>query len=138
MTEFLGRVFFSAIFILSGVMKLMTASADAPVLAYMGAKIENALSKAGLDLDLKPHYLYLLYAACLLEIAGGLLVVMRSSLGPKLLMLFLLSVTPIMHNFWDYQTEEEMQPEMINFMKNLSMFGALLVFSSMKRKVKRD
>ncbi len=42
-----------------------------------------------------------------------------------LVALFLLFVTPVMHDFWEVEEEEKMQ-EMTSFMKNVALFGAVL------------
>ena len=58
---------------------------------------------------------------------GSILILFNFRFGGSLLALFLLGVTPVMHNFWDYEGKEQFT-EMIMFMKNLSMFGACLMF----------
>ena len=72
--------------------------------------------------------------ATLMELAGAALFVADFALGAKLLMLFILLVTPIMHPFWaaypDAHTERAV--DMIMFFKNASLFGALLVYLEMK------
>ena len=46
------------------------------------------------------------------------------------LAVFLLVVTPIMHNFWGVPSRQQEQ-EMIHFLKNLTMLGAALLFLAM-------
>ena len=76
----------------------------------------------------------LVLVATLMELAGAALFVADFALGAKLLMLFILLVTPIMHPFWaaypDAHTERAV--DMIMFFKNASLFGALLVYLEMK------
>jgi uncharacterized membrane protein YphA (DoxX/SURF4 family) len=44
------------------------------------------------------------------------------------LLVFLLPVTFIMHNFWSIDDEMARMGEMINFMKNWALTGSLLMF----------
>ena len=41
---------------------------------------------------------------------------------------FFLSVTPVMHDFWNAESEEERQQERIQFLKNGALLGAALAF----------
>jgi len=49
----------------------------------------------------------------------------RPHIGVWAVALFLIPVTVIMHNFWALEGHEQ-QEQTIQFMKNLSMFGAML------------
>lgn len=48
-------------------------------------------------------------------------------IGAGLIAVFLLGVTPVMHDFWIHEDPEERQNEMISFEKNTAMFGAALL-----------
>jgi putative oxidoreductase len=65
----------------------------------------------------------------LLLLAGGLSILLglRPSLGVAALALFYLGVTPVMHNFWAVGPEQK-QHDLINFMKNVALLGAALMF----------
>lgn len=64
---------------------------------------------------------------------GGILFLFGSSLGAYLLLIFLAVVTPIMHDFYNYDIDSrEYVTEFIQFLKNLSLFGALVFFLGMK------
>jgi putative oxidoreductase len=72
----------------------------------------------------------LLVAAIGVEIVGGLLIMagLKTRSGAALLIIFLLIVSPIFHGFWEYKPDDaQFQEQMTNFMKNLSILGALLI-----------
>jgi putative oxidoreductase len=61
---------------------------------------------------------------------GGLSVLLGyyARVGSLLLIVFLVLVTPIFHNFWAYEaTDAQHQMQMINFMKNTGLAGGLLM-----------
>lgn len=62
---------------------------------------------------------------------GGLSIVLgyRARIGAWLIVLFLVAVTPLMHNFWAVSDPMMRQVQMIMFMKNLSMMGGALLIS---------
>lgn len=70
----------------------------------------------------------LLAAATVVLIAGGLSVVLGfyTQWGATLLMIFLLIVTPIFHDFWT-MTGQERQMQQGHFLSNLAKFGGLLM-----------
>ena len=108
---FIGRVLLSAIFILSGVAKLLDFQGTA---AYMASK----------GMTMVPLFLY---AAALIQIVGGLSLLLgfKTRFGAALLLLFLVPTTAIFHDFWNYVDPMERQLEMIMFMKNLAIAGGL-------------
>jgi len=61
-----------------------------------------------------------------------------TKIGTILLIIFMLPVTFIFHNFWTLPTETELeimtqQTEMVSFLKNITIIGALfLIFSNEK------
>jgi putative oxidoreductase len=69
----------------------------------------------------------------LLAILGGLMVLLgfRAKIGAWLLVLFLVGVTPMMHNFWAVTDPMMRQLQFISFMKNVSMCGAALVITQL-------
>ena len=62
---------------------------------------------------------------------GGLSILLgyHARIGAWLLTLFLVGVTPVMHNFWAVSDPMMHQMQMINFMKNLSMLGGALLIT---------
>ena len=49
-------------------------------------------------------------------------------LGATAIAGFFLVVTPLMHDFWSIDDPEQRQAEMTHFLKNVTLFGAALVF----------
>jgi putative oxidoreductase len=66
-----------------------------------------------------------------LAILGGLSILLgyRARIGAWLIVLFLIGVTPMMHNFWAVSDPMMHQMQMVMFMKNVSMLGAALLIS---------
>lgn len=62
-------------------------------------------------------------------VLGGLSIVagIYPVVGAAFVGIFMLVVTPVMHDFWTIEDPEQRQAEMTNFMKNAVMFGASLV-----------
>jgi len=108
---FLGRLCLSAIFILAGINKFMDPSGTA---AYMAAK----------GMSMIPFFLY---SAAVIEIAGGLslLIGFKARWGALLLILFLIPTTLIFSSFWN-EPAETYNLQMIEFLKNLGIIGGLL------------
>ena len=109
----IGRILFAMLFIASGVGHLAQREAS---VAYAEAK---GLAAAGVLVPLSG----------LMIIAGGLSILLWSwvDLGAWLLVLFLFATALKMHAFWKEEGEAR-QVEMANFMKNVSLAGAAIVF----------
>ena len=107
-----GRFLLSLIFIASAAGKLNEWEGTAKMMADKGLPAVDAL----------------LSVVIVLELVGGLLVLLGfyTRWGAVALLVFLVPVTAIMHNFWAYEGAEGMQ-HMINFMKNISIMGGLLM-----------
>ena len=106
-----GRILLSLIFIVSGLAKIANWSGTAE---YMASKGMVAV----------PFFLGM---AILFELAGGMSVLtgFKARWGALALVLFLIPVTAIFHNFWAFEGMER-QMQMIHFMKNLAIMGGLL------------
>jgi len=106
-----GRILFALIFILSS------------VTLFQARTIGYAASHG------VPAAHVLVPIAGILALSGGLLVAFgfATRLGALLLVLFLVPVTLMMHNFWAVADPAARQMELVNFMKNLSMLGGALV-----------
>jgi putative oxidoreductase len=112
---FLGRLFFVLIFLMSGPRHFL--SATAAYAASQGVPLASiAVPISGV-----------------LAIAGGLSILLgyRARLGAWLIVLFLLCITPMMHNFWAVTDPMMHQMQLIMFMKNLSMLGGALIISQL-------
>jgi putative oxidoreductase len=66
-----------------------------------------------------------------LAFVGGLLILLgyRARIGGWLIALFLIGVTPMLHNFWAVADPMARQIQMIMFMKNVAMLGGALLIS---------
>lgn len=135
--SFVGRVFFSAIFILAAWQKMNDFGSDGgitlqtmnPKIALFKEHVAKAFNTTLPEFDNK----YFLMAAIALEGAGGILFTIGSSLGAYALLIFIAAVTPIMHDFYNYDpASHEFTQEFIQFLKNLSLFGALLFYLGMR------
>jgi putative oxidoreductase len=110
-----GRVLLSIIFLLSGLGKIMDWNGTAQIMASQG-------------LPLIP---LLLAGAIVTELAGGLSVLLgwKARWGAWLLFLYLIPTTLIFHDFWAFNGTE-MQTQLVNFLKNLSIMGGLLLVAA--------
>lgn len=108
---FFGRLGLATIFVLAGVGKFLDPEMN---LSYMASK----------GLGGSP---FLLYAAAVVEIMGGLLLMIgfKTRWAAILLALFLIPTTASFHDFWQVG-EVEASIQKIHFLKNLAIFGGLL------------
>ena len=111
----LGRVFLSAIFIISGISKIGSYSST---VAYM--------ESSGM-----PAAPFFLYAAVLLELGGGLCLLtgFRARIAALVLVLFLLPTTYIFHfkPAFDQAMNVVDRAQLIQVLKNLAIMGGLLM-----------
>lgn len=107
-----GRVLLAILFLFSGLGKIMNWSGTETMMAGKGIPLPAVA----------------LALAILFEIAGGLSVLTgyHARWGALALFLYLIPVSLTLHNFWAYE-DGERQGQMINFMKNVSIMGGLLV-----------
>lgn len=70
-----------------------------------------------------------------LLVAGGLSVLagMWPHIGAACLGLFLIGVTPVMHNFWDMADPAQRMNEMAHFMKNMALLGSVMMMAVVPR-----
>jgi len=108
----LGRVLLALIFIMSGY---------GNITGWPG--VVGAVEAKGL-----PIPMLFGAGAILAELGGGLLVALgfKARLGALMLIIFTVVTTIVFHNFWAYEGPDR-QMQIINFMKNLSMTGGLLL-----------
>jgi len=109
----LGRILYSLIF-LEAILSNFSASSIAKA-ADKGIPMSNILAPA----------------AGIMAFAGGLSIVLgyKAKLGAWLIILFLVPVTLMMHNFWTIKDPMMRRMQQIMFMKNLSMLGAALLIA---------
>jgi putative oxidoreductase len=109
----LGRMLYVAIFIMSG-----------PNHFTAGA-IGYAASKG------VPMASILVPLSGIIAFVGALSILLgyKAKYGAWLIVVFLLPITFMIHNFWTYTDPMQAQMHMVNFMKNLSMLGAALMIA---------
>ena len=116
-----ARILLSQIFILSGANHLRNWDSTIKYMSSKGLAVETVLGNSA-DILLAPAVAFLLL--------GGLSVLLgiRARGGAVLLILFLIPVTLIFHDFWNYGGKDPQQVlQTINFMKNTGLGGGLLM-----------
>jgi putative oxidoreductase len=109
----LGRIFFSAIFIMSSFTHF--TSGAVAYAAYQGVPF--------------PHLL--VPFSGVIALLGGLSILLgyKARIGALLIVIFLVPVTVMMHNFWAVSDPLMANLQKIMFLKNLAMLGgALIIF----------
>jgi uncharacterized membrane protein YphA (DoxX/SURF4 family) len=112
----LGRVIFGGYFIYSGINHLIN-------LKMMSGYAQS--KKA-------PMPTVSVIITGLMLLAGGIsyLFNFHISIGSGLLILFLLTASFMMHDFWTIKDPQQKMSEMVNFLKNFALIGALLLMAS--------
>ncbi len=110
LAQLVGRVALATIFLVAGLGKL---TGWRGTVAYAGSK---GVSET------------LLAIATALELLGAVSVVVgfKARWGALALIIFLVPVTLVFHNFWAVPAAQQ-QMEMVNFLKNLAICGGLLI-----------
>ncbi|MGD0426727.1 MAG: DoxX family protein [Candidatus Acidiferrales bacterium] len=113
-TTLAGRILISVMFLISGFFKV---GGYAQIVGYATAMHLPAPGVA-------------IAVAAAIELACGLAILagFKTRFAAWLLFLYLIPVTYFFHNFWAVQGQEQ-QTQMINFLKNVSIMGGLLVLS---------
>ena len=110
----LGRVMLATIFLMSAV----------------GNKIPNFNDVAGyMASEGVPAPKVMLSGAIVFLLAGSLSLIVgfKARIGATLLLIFLLLATYFFHDFWTVEDAMQKQNEMIQFMKNMALMGAMLM-----------
>lgn len=126
-----GRICLSLIFLLSGIGKLIHWHETEQSLVNA---INDLLNHTQIDWlhnllnGLLPWTGELLILAVIFELLGGILVFSgyRPRLGALILAVFLIPTTLLCHHFWLLQGNDQ-EFQMVLFLKNLSIFGGLLI-----------
>jgi putative oxidoreductase len=116
LTALFGRIFLSAIFLLSAFGKFMDWSGTTHHMAEKGMVATS----------------FFLAGAIALELFGGLSVLLGflTRFGAAALVIFLVSVTPVFHDFWVEQSAGQMH-QMQHFMKNMAIMGGALAIGAL-------
>lgn len=114
----IGRIIFGGFFVYNGINHLRQKTALAqyassknlpqPEAAVLGSGSAILLGGASVILGLRPR------------------------IGALAIILFLASVSPVMHDFWNSSDPAQRQAEMINFTKNLALLGAALALAGVE------
>ena len=109
----LGRLFFALIFVLAGANHFSSQT--------IGYAASQGVPLASIAVPFSG----------VLAILGGLSILLgyHARIGAWLIALFLVGVTPMMHNFWAVSDPMMHQIQVIMFMKNVSMLGGALLIS---------
>lgn len=109
----IGRMIFGGFFAYNGINHFLNLAATAEYAAAKGVPI--------------PEVAVMLTGALLL--LGGLSVLFgfMPELGLACIAVFLVGVSPLMHNFWDLTDPVQRLNEMGQFMKNMALLGASLM-----------
>jgi putative oxidoreductase len=106
-----GRILLAALFLISGIGKIGGFAGTAGYMASKGLPMVNVLVAISIVVEI---------GAALMIIAG-----FKARLGATALLLWMIPVTFIFHNFWALPDGQQMI-EQINFMKNLGLMGGML------------
>lgn len=111
-----GRILLSAIFIISGLSKITNFGATRDVMSMHGIPVAP----------------FFLFCSIVIEVAAGVCVLVgfQARLSSLILVIYLIPVTAIFHNFWSYQGMEH-QMQIVNFLKNISIMGGLAQIAAM-------
>ena len=129
---FLGRALLSIIFIASGINQMLNwQNAEQYFIKgltdWLALNVGNPAFQDAIEFGLAHSFLCILLAV-VFQVIGGLLVFLGLwvRLGSFLLIIFLIPATLAFHHFWQLQ-EPNREMQMINFMKNVSILGGLLI-----------
>ena len=122
MTEILfliGRLLFGGLFVYNGVNHFKNYAAIRGYCAYKRVPMPGASA--------------IISGVWLLVAGSSVIVGFRPEIALVLIILFLLGVTPVMHDFWNVSDANQRLGEMINFTKNAALMGAALMMLSLPR-----
>ena len=108
----IGRIALAAIFVLSGLQKLVDFTGTASMIAGAGVPLPTVAAAV----------------AVVIELGGGLAIFAgwMTRVAALAMVVFLIIVSPIFHNFWTMEGEARMMNQVM-FLKNVSMLGGFLL-----------
>jgi len=125
-----GRILFVILFVVSGVMKLTDVSGTAELIAQK-LVIPSSLSQYAIQIEATTTIAvktWLAVLAGLVEVVSAVMIAFglaRRSFG-ALLLVYVLVVTLIMHDFWNAEGADRIV-QMMAALKNVSLIGGLLM-----------
>ncbi|WP_308444677.1 DoxX family protein [Halomicrobium urmianum] len=96
--------------------------------------LEGRIQYAGSKGAPRPEQTVPAMSASLLLGAVGVVLWRLPTLALAAVVSFLLSVTPVMHDFWTIDDPQERQQEQIQFLKNTALLGAAFAFLRIARR----
>jgi putative oxidoreductase len=109
---FLGRLMFGGFFIFNGINHFKQTR---ELSQYAGAKKVP-----------QPDVMVKATGAVLIAGGASILLGIKPKLGTAAILGFLAGVSPIMHDFWKQEEEQQRTNDMVNFMKNLALAGGAM------------
>jgi uncharacterized membrane protein YphA (DoxX/SURF4 family) len=136
-TFLIGRLLFVAIFLISGIQKLIAISATAAVIegkVTIPAALSDLAASAQAATGLTPYEL-LAIAAGLVEIVFPLLIIFNiaTRFSALVMFVFVAVATYLMHDFWNATDAAAQSANMIEALKNLSIMGGFLILMVLGR-----
>lgn len=121
-----GRVMLATIFLMSGLMKIGNFVGTSGYMAKMGVPMSDVA----------------LIITIIVEVGGAAMIIVgwKARWGAAALFLWMIPVSLMFHAFWAVP-QDQMQAQMANFLKNVSMMGAMLLimaFGSGPKSLKAD
>ena len=115
----LGRIVFGGYFVYSGLNHFLSSSAMAQYAAFKGVPLPEVA----------------VLATGMLIVVGGFSIIfgLLPHVGALCIALFLIGVSPMMHNFWNVTEPAQRTAEMINFTKNMALLGGVLMLLGVPR-----
>ena len=115
----IGRLLFGGLFLYNGVSHFQNRAAMTGYCAYKGVPMPGmSVIASGLWLVISG-----------LSVIAGF----RPEIGLTMAAIFLIGVTPVMHNFWAATDPNARLADSINFQKNMALLGAALVMLALPR-----
>jgi putative oxidoreductase len=111
MAMLIGRILMGTIFLVAGIRKALAIAGTAGYMAKFGVPMADVL----------------VYGAIILEIVGGLALILgwHTKAVAWILAIFIVVITPIFHGFWSYPPDQYVG-QLNHFLKNLSVVGGLI------------
>lgn len=140
---YLGRLFLSVIFLFSALTEIIDWTNTNQMLLSTYTRwmhLYQAQQELGLiGASLLPWLGAFLGVALALKIIGSLLLILGWNVrfGAFCLILFIVPVTIVMHDFWN-QVGSDQSLEMVMFLKNLAIFGGLMIVLAFGKGPKKD
>ncbi|AIY43974.1 putative membrane protein [Collimonas arenae] len=118
----IGRVLLASLFLISGILKITAFSGVAGYMASLGV----------------PFATFAVAATIVVEVGGGLAIMTGWNVRPIAIVvaLFTVAATLTAHRFWEADPAN-FQNQLNNFLKNISIIGALLMLAATDNSAKK-